>query len=243
MILTVLGCYGPYPAAGQACSGYLLQNGNSAVLLDCGNGVFSRLRYYIEPWNLDAVILSHLHSDHISDLMIMRYAMMVRRKSEQGPPLSVFAPAEPRELFQQLSYKDYMQANAVSENITLNFGDMKIAFKTGVHAFPSFIIRVECRRKSIVYSGDTEYFPGLADAARNTDIFLCEANYLKADIEAGNQNHLAAFQAAAAAKEGGVGRLVLTHHHPERDTVLALKEAKAVFPQVETARAGTILRL
>ena len=41
--LTILGCYGPYPKAGGACSGYLLEDETTKILIDCGNGVLSRL--------------------------------------------------------------------------------------------------------------------------------------------------------------------------------------------------------
>ena len=90
MKLTVLGCYGPYPAAGGACSGYLLEHEGFAVLIDCGNGVLSRLQEFIEPSKLKAIIISHLHSDHCSDLFILRYALQFSRKrSSQSSPACI----------------------------------------------------------------------------------------------------------------------------------------------------------
>jgi len=75
MKLTVLGCCGPYPAAGGACSGYLLEEDGYRVLIDCGNGVLSRLQQHLKSWELEAVLLSHLHFDHTADLMVLRYAL------------------------------------------------------------------------------------------------------------------------------------------------------------------------
>jgi ribonuclease BN (tRNA processing enzyme) len=240
MRLTVLGCYGPYPPAGQNCSGYLLQDGDTSVLLDCGNGVLSRLRYHLEPWDLNAVVLSHLHSDHVSDLMIMRYAIMIKKKGTSGEPLAVYAPGEPSVEFDRLSYKKYITAHAVSEGSTIQIGDMHFRFSAGKHSFPSHFTTVEINYKKFVFSGDTEAFPEMVDTIRGADVFLCEANYLREDINGGSKNHLAAYQAAEAAKKAGVGRLVLTHLHPERDPKLSLAEAKEIFQSTELARAGSV---
>ncbi|MCG8541098.1 MAG: MBL fold metallo-hydrolase, partial [Clostridia bacterium] len=66
MKITILGNSGPYPRAGGACSGYLLEEDDIKILIDCGNGVLSRLLGMIESLeDIDAIILSHLHSDHI----------------------------------------------------------------------------------------------------------------------------------------------------------------------------------
>lgn len=73
MNVTVLGKYGPYPKAGGAASGYLLSAGGNRILLDCGSGVFSRLISLCPPEELSAVLLTHLHADHSSDLGVMNY--------------------------------------------------------------------------------------------------------------------------------------------------------------------------
>lgn len=241
MLLTVLGCYGPYPAAGGACSGYLLQEGNTKVLLECGSGIVSKLRYHCEPRDLDAVVVSHLHGDHVADLYVMRYALLMTNPGKR--PLVVYAPAEPAEEFARLSYKEYLQAKPVQPGEPLQIGNMRFYFSAGVHAFVSHVIRIEVNGKVLVFSGDTEYFPGLAEAARDADLFLCEANYLRPDIEQGKPNHLAAYQAAETAKDAGVKKLVLTHHHPEREISAALKEAADIFPAAEAATAGSLYLL
>ncbi|MCW3489597.1 MBL fold metallo-hydrolase [Dethiobacter alkaliphilus] len=237
MQLTVLGCFGPYPRAGQSCSGYLVQEGDSAVLLDCGNGVLSRLRYYIEPWNLDAVVLSHLHSDHVSDMMIIRYAMMVKRYQEPGPALKVYAPADPQSEYDRLAYKDFVATYPVTEDTCLRLGNMEITFSKGAHPVLSHLITIQSGEKKLVYSGDTEYFPEMSQRIKGADLFLCEANYLREDIQKGHVNHLAAYQAANAALEGEVKRLVLTHHHPDRNQEHSLQEAREIFTNTELAVA------
>ncbi|MDY6826127.1 MAG: MBL fold metallo-hydrolase [Bacillota bacterium] len=239
MQLTVLGCYGPYPAAGKACSGYLLQEDSCSLLLDCGNGVFSRLQEHFPFYELAAVFLSHLHADHISDVFIMRYGLeMAFKNSLRSEPLRLYAPVEPVAEFSRLSYKNAYRVEPLGEGGELTVGPFTIYTASGIHAVPSLAMRVECSNKKLAYSADTEYCQDLVDLAEGVDFFLCEANYREEDIRAGLPNHLSAAQAAGIARKAGVGRLVLTHHHPERDPEDAIREAAKIFPVVEAAREG-----
>lgn len=237
MLLTVLGCYGPYPPAGGACSGYLVQEDGCNLLLDCGNGVLSRLQEYIDYRDLDAVLLSHLHADHLSDLMIMRYGLVLAQKSDLfDQPLSLYAPTEPAEDYERLPYKSAYAVKALHQELKLEIGPFTINVTAGVHAVPAYSFRLESSSGTLVYSGDTEINQNLAPFARGADLFLCEANYLEEDIAAGLSNHLSAAQAAKIAAEAGVKKLVLTHRHPERDSSLYLAEAQKHYSAVELAQ-------
>lgn len=79
MKLTVLGNQGAAPGAGGVCSGYLLENDNAKVLIDCGSGVLANLQKVCKVSELDAIILTHLHSDHMSDMMVLKYTIEVSR--------------------------------------------------------------------------------------------------------------------------------------------------------------------
>ena len=68
MKLTVLGCLGAYPYEGQGTSSYLLQADGFNLLLDAGSSTLVELEKELDPLDLDAVILSHYHHDHIADL-------------------------------------------------------------------------------------------------------------------------------------------------------------------------------
>jgi ribonuclease BN (tRNA processing enzyme) len=238
--LTILGCYGPYPPAGGACSGYLLEADDTAVLLDCGNGVLSRLQQYLPFWKLDAVILSHLHADHCADLAVMRYGLeMAYNRGLRSEPLPLYAPAEPAAEFERLPYKNAYKVEKIVEGGKLSLGPFSASFRFGVHAVPSVGIRIDTAETSLVYSGDTEYHSGLEELARDARLFLCEANYLEADLKAGLPNHLSAGQAAQVADAAGVKELVLTHHHPESDPATVLAEATKHFPSALMAVEGS----
>ena len=95
----MLGKSPSWQDAGGACSGYLIQTGGTNVLLDCGNGVFGKLRERIDYVDLDAVILSHLHADHWLDLIPYSYALVYAPK-QQPVPVHTWpgtdSPARPR---------------------------------------------------------------------------------------------------------------------------------------------------
>jgi len=239
MKLTVLGCYGPYPAAGGACSGYLLEEGGCRILIDCGSGVLSRLQRHLKPWELKAVVLSHLHFDHTADLMVMRYALDYARMKGLFPEaLPLYSPPETASELQRLLYKELFEPVAIGAAESLQIGPFHFTFMEAVHALPCLAMRVETERGVLVYSGDTEYFDGLIDLAAGADLFLCEANFQEADMAASPANHLSAAQAARLAARAGVKRLLLTHLHPERRPAISLEEAQELYAGAEMAREG-----
>ncbi len=239
MKLTVLGCFGPYPPAGGCCSGYLLQEDNCNLLVDCGNGVLSRLQHHLDYKKLNSVILSHLHADHYSDIMIMRFGLEISfQQGERFEPLPLYAPAQPETEFERLPYKNAYNVSALEPGQTLQIGPFTILPREGVHAIPSMAFRIRTASGIFVYSGDTEFDSGLEEFASGADLFLCEANFLEEDIEKGAPNHLSSAQAAQIAAAAGVKRLCLTHHHPERNLDQYLAEAQKYFPEVEAAREG-----
>ena len=73
MRLTVLGCGPAAPQPDTPASGLLVESGSTAILLDCGQGVAARLDRRIEPADLAAVIIGHMHADHFIDLAGLRY--------------------------------------------------------------------------------------------------------------------------------------------------------------------------
>jgi len=229
--LTVLGCYGPYPKAGGACSGYLLEDKNTKILIDCGNGVLSKLFAYCEDLNkLDAIFISHLHPDHISDLMVLRYAIFIKRMFKKlDMPIPIYLPANPIEEYERIQYNDSFAFSIINEVTEVNIKDIKIIFKKTNHPVECYAMSFEKDNKKFVYSGDTRYFNELIDFASKSDLFLCEANILDKDMTE-TVPHLSAKQAAEIALKANVNKVVLTHLLPEINSDELLNEAKEVFP-------------
>ena len=236
MKLTVLGAYGPFPAPGGACTGFLLENERHRILLDCGNGVISRLQKYVNPWELDAIVISHLHSDHISDLFILRYALdMAGNKGLLSRSMDVYAPEEPAEEYARIPYKNVYNVIPLKADQIIEAGSFQISFLPTIHPLPCLAMKIKSGDKSLVYSGDTEYFPELIQFASGCDLFLCEANFQNEDMKVPRKNHLSAFEAGTIAAKAKVRKLLLTHLPPGGDISISLKEAKEAFADTETA--------
>src|SRR5207342_2476687 len=89
--LTVVGCSGSFPGPDSPASCYLVEEDGCRVVLDLGNGALGRLQRHVSLDDVDAVIISHLHVDHVIDLCSYYVA---RRYRPDGPlaPLRVIAP-------------------------------------------------------------------------------------------------------------------------------------------------------
>ena len=78
MKITVIGAAAAFPGSGEICSGYLVQEGNINLLIDCGNGVLSSLQNHIELTEITDIYISHMHADHFFDLVPFRYSLYYR---------------------------------------------------------------------------------------------------------------------------------------------------------------------
>lgn len=235
MKLTILGNNGPFPAAGSACSGYLLSHAGKNVLLDCGNGVLSNLQKFIRFEELDAIILTHLHSDHISDMNVLKYALQIKRKRGLTDKLmEVYAPKEPYGEYERLDVKDAFILKGIDQDTVLDIGDMRLTFSKMVHPSPDFAVRVECSGRVFVYSGDTSWCESIISFGEGADLMLLDAGLLERDYTDGAV-HLTATQCGKVAKQAGAKRLLLTHFWPEYDKSELLAEARLSFPGAETA--------
>ena len=233
MKLTILGNNGPFPAAGGACSGYLIQSGGISILIDCGNGVLANLQKFIRFEELDAIILTHLHSDHISDMHVLKYAVQIKRKRGHfDRAIEVFAPPEPVEEYGRLYVKDAFILKTIAEDTILKIGDFSITFAQMKHPSMDFAVKVECGGKKFVFSGDTSWTDKIISFSKGADLLMLDAGLLERDFAEGAP-HLTAAQCGIAASEAGVKKLLLTHFWPDYDVNELLAEARRSFTNVE----------
>ena len=236
MKLTILGNNGPFPGAGGACSGYLARDGGTNILIDCGNGVLANLQKFIRFEELDAIILTHLHSDHVSDMQVLKYAVQIKRKRGQMDKLlEVYAPPEPAEEYSRLDVKDAFLLRTISEDTVLKIGNIKLTFAQMKHPSMDFAVAMECDGKKFVFSGDTSWTKAIISFASGADLLMLDAGLLEKDFTEGAA-HLTAAQCGVVAKEAGAGKLLLTHFWPDYDVNDLLEEARRSFFNVEAAR-------
>jgi len=222
--LTVLGCDGSYPGPGGACSGYLIQHGSSSVWVDTGSGTMANLQKYVSLTEVDAVVISHSHPDHWSDLDLLAVAC---RRGIDRPPVPVYSPADVPSRVRTRSADEVFDWHLVDDGVKVRIGPIGLTFSRTDHPVPTFAIRFDAGPRSIGYSADTGPDWGLEQLGGGLSLALCEATL--AQEEEGTAQHLSARQAGATAARAGVEHLVITHLSPGMDTLAAREAAAAAF--------------
>lgn len=242
MELVVLGNQSPYPGPGGACSGYLVR-GEGSVLLDCGSGSLANLARHLPLWQLDAVVLSHLHGDHYADLLVLRYAIQTARAKGWRPgPLPVYGPPEPFSVWDTLPYKDNLVLHPWQPGQTLDLIGLHWQCQEARHSILALSVAVTDGRKRLVYSGDTAYHPGLVELAGGADLLLTEATLQEEDAAAAlAQGHLTARQVGRLAKESGAKRVLLTHLWAGYDPARTLAEAESEVAELAVLNGRYVL--
>lgn len=246
MSLAILGNQGPYPGRDGACSGYLLRCGASLVCLELGPGTLARLQRYVDVTSLDALVISHYHADHFSDVMTLRYAL--RRAEQAGAlarPLRLVLPAAGMHEFVSTyigeGYCDLFSVTAVEHGSALRVGGIDIEFRRMRHGVESFgmTLRVQgsqpdidgppgAGRAALGYTSDTGPCEALESLSAASKVLLAECAIAETPAEAGAFGHLWPEYAGALARDAGVDRLILTHFAPGADQVALVRAASEV---------------
>lgn len=235
-----LGAGAAFGDPDQAQSSYLVRAGDSSVVLDMGSGTFNRLTGVMDPVDLGAVLISHLHPDHLSDLLALRVYMA--HGPGIGHALEVHGPAGLRERLDVIAGGESWAGITFHEiprgEGTMLVGDLVIAHAEVPHLPPTHAMRVDHAGRSITYGADCAPNNALSDLARGTDVLLLECSWGTGDLVEGVP-HLNAAAAGEIARRAEAGRLVLVHGYPGIDREASVAQAQAVFGgPVEWAREG-----
>jgi ribonuclease BN (tRNA processing enzyme) len=239
--LQVLGGCGAWPAAGQACSGYLLEHDAFRLLIDPGYAVLPRLLRRVEAGDVDAVLVSHGHPDHCADLNPLLRARALRE--HPGPALPVFALPGALDAVLALDrpglLDDAIHLRPFKAGESFAIGPLAVDTRALPHSVPNAGVRLTAGGHSVAYTGDAAPDPALVDLARDAEVLLAEASFV--DVVPGEDRPTlsSARDAARQATEAGVGALVLTHLLPGTDRRRSAAAARAEFGSpVRVARPG-----
>ncbi len=237
MFLTVLGVSGPFPAVGGACSGYLLESdsGKTKILLDCGTGALSRLLEHTTVEELSGVVLSHLHFDHMSDMLPMQYALQFSNRPHALPVMAPMCPERVRTLLIS-PHTDLFPHNDMA------IGEMRISFIPAVHPVEGSCVSIEYDGAHLVFTGDTNENPALELFADQCDLLLADAGFLRENWTP-KAPHLSAALCGELARSARVKALLLTHLNPKNNPEALLLEAREAYPRAEIAEPGRRYRI
>ena len=268
MRLVTVGVSGSFPGPASPASAYLLQAHDGErewnVVLDLGNGALGALQRHVDPLDLDAVALSHLHPDHCADLsglyVYLRYhpergdvrTGVPRRLPVLGPSTTAERAAAMYGLAPGESMDGEYDVRAWQPGAAVRVGPFELEPFAVYHPVEAYGIRVTGpssvrpgERVTLVYSGDTDACDALVEGARGADLFLCEAAFQEGRDDGVERGiHLSGRRAGEAAAAAGVRSLLLTHLPVWNAPDVAIAEARSAYDgPVAVATAGGVHEL
>lgn len=240
LTITLLGTGSPIPDAHRAGPATLVSAGTGHYLVDAGRGVLMRLAAAgLGPGQLSAVLLTHLHSDHLTDLsdvITSRWVMTFERT-----PLTIVGPPGTRavvdhvlgslgpDIEYRLAHHDDLDHPPPVDVVEIEDGPVSLTGPAAVSCAPtdhrpvepSIAFRFDHDGASVVVAGDTVPCPGLDRLSKDTQALV--HTVLRKDVIAGVgiqrlldtlDYHSSVEEAAQTASRAGVETLVLTHYVP-----------------------------
>jgi len=234
--LTVLGAHGTWPLSHGATSGYLVQHDGFSMWVDCGSGTLANLQQHVGMFDVGAVVISHVHPDHLVDLYSYFFARVFSPtgvRPETKTPL--FVPPGLLDLFVTLLQNDAMKeirttfdVNVIEPGGEFGAGPFRVRTAPMAHPVPTLGMRIEADGSVLAYTADTGPSEELAPMASGANLLLSEATWQDLHEEAA-PIHLTARQSGEVAAEAGADRLMLTHLRPHLDWERSREDAASSF--------------
>lgn len=242
MNLTILGSGAAGANAGSGCTSFLAGSGQTRILIDCGSGAVGELKRWIDVRTLDAIVISHMHLDHILDLVTLRAAYRYAPEPfDERIPLwlppggseildSLAAPLD-LDHHSPLFFDQVFEVEEYNPIDSLHIGEIGIDFAPTQHPMPAWAMRMAHAGadRSIGYTSDTGPITNLGTFFRGVDALVCEATLLETNVSPMERSHLTAAEAGRLASTCQAKRLVLTHFWEELGAERLLAGAARTF--------------
>lgn len=240
MKLTILGCSGSVPVPGNPASGYLVSFPDApSIVMDLGPGTLANLQAIQDPCDAH-ILFSHLHPDHCMDFPSL---LVWRRFHPEAPAASrnfCIGPAHTPVHLGRLSADVPDQVDDFSDTFAFEpwadrerelIDDVYVTPVKALHPIETYALRMEHAKtgKVIAYSADSAYTDDLIEAARDADVFLCEAAWGDTSEGKAPNMHMSGAEAGRLAAQANVKTLVLVHLQPWGDAQATLVAARAEF--------------
>ncbi|RLB06672.1 MAG: hypothetical protein DRG50_05010 [Deltaproteobacteria bacterium] len=248
MELIILGSGTGVPSLRRGSPAALLKAGDKSLLLDSGSGTLVRmLQAGVSYKDLDVILYSHIHPDHVGDLVPLIFACRYKEDPRERD-LLILGGRGFRDYFEGLRwvYGTWVEPETfhihIEEVLTddMELAGLRVSTLPLEHAPESVGYRLESPEgKIFVYSGDTDYCHNIVELARGADLLLLEASFPDMMKVKG---HLTPSLAGRIAQEAGCKRLVLTHFYPPCDQFDIKRDCQRVY-QGEVLLAEDMMRI
>jgi ribonuclease BN (tRNA processing enzyme) len=243
--LTVLGCSTAAPDPATPTAGFLVEWGGTAVLLDVGQGVIRNLQKVLDPHDLAAIVIGHMHADHYLDIVGLRYLYPWGQPARD--PLPIHLPPGGRvrldALAEAVSERDGFFDTAFTAveydpEAALTIGELRLRFVRGRHYVPAWGVVIDAPDGSrIAYTGDTGPSPSVEEGVQDADLLLVECALRWAAHDDEERGHLTPDEAIDLARRADARSAILVHYAPaQKEAIDELCEATG--PWVRTAVDG-----
>jgi ribonuclease BN (tRNA processing enzyme) len=237
------------PDADGANSGYLVTEDGFTLLLDCGSGVFAKLRTVCEPTAVDAVLITHMHADHFADLLPYAHALAYPYSGSGSRPRLLLPPGG-RHLLAQLGelfgmgypVEGAFEAEEYDPDQSVAVGPFTVRHQEVPHYVRTWACELrEQGGKRFTFGADCAPNDELVEFARGTDLLMLEATEDKVPYVAPDdvRGHMTAREAGELARRAQAKRLVLTHFSDLLDSEGVTREGETGFgAHLERAHEG-----
>ncbi len=236
--LTVLGCTTAAPHPASPTAGFLVEWDDTALLLDLGQGVVRNLQRVLDPHELSAIVIGHMHADHYLDIVGLRY---LYPWGDRAPdPLPIHLPPGGRDRLDALAtavservafFDAAFDAEEYDPDTTLEIGALRVSFVRGRHYVPAWGVVVEAPDGTrLGYTGDTGPSDSVVAAMHGVDLLLVEAALADLRYDDPERGHLMADEAIAMVIAAEARGGLLVHYGPGRRADLEALCAAATVP-------------
>jgi ribonuclease BN (tRNA processing enzyme) len=234
--IIIIGSGTCVPSLRRASPGIVVDSGTHKFLLDSGPGTLRQmLQAGITINDIDTIIYSHFHVDHIADLVPFIFAAKYSPDARRTEDLTIMGPPGIGEFYRNLTQAygrwiipEHFTINWIeSDNASITRGASLVRTAPTRHADGAMATRIELENgTSVVYSGDSEYCASLVEIARSADLLILECAFPE---EMQSIGHLTPSLAGKIARESRCKKLLLTHFYPACDESDLLTPLRAEF--------------
>ena len=258
--LYICGNASASPPPGGACSAYLVDTGRTKVLLDIGPGAIGKLKLVSGVHDLDALFISHMHTDHFLDLLTLNVARFTEggERVEGGMRwrLPVWVPpgalATVEACFAALQvnvtgttsarWRENFHVREYAPGDTIAVGDASVSFVGPTkHAQADYGMRLVTGGRTLAYTGDTAFCDAAIEIGRDADVFLAECTLM--DPGPASNTHTCAAELVEIANAAHCEQLLATHfgrHDPPWLAELGERLGRDITMPKHVVQAGDV---